>query len=413
MMPYYIRLLDHIAPIGLNQFHTGKNEYLYQARCKKPSVILVRSSKLSEDEIPDSVEVIGRAGVGTNNIPVKLLTQRGIPILNTPGANANAVKELVIAGILLASRNLCQAFSEVQQLSGEQLAIDQWVEANKKKFRGIELPNRTLGVVGLGKIGVKVANCAVELGMKVIGYDEGITIENAWMLASAVNKANRLQDIFENCDFITLHVPLTEKTFHLINKAYIHSMKSSAVLLNFARRDIVDHEALRVALKNKKIKGYVCDFPAATMQGMPNVIALPHLGASTEQAENNCAEMIVNQVMDYLENGNITNSVNFPTVKLLAQSDYRLAVINKNVPNMVAQISAILSKYNINIVDMLNRSRDDIAYTMMDLNQMIDKKIIEEISAVQGILRARLVASSAQAGVSSNKQKCSQSTVAI
>lgn len=386
-MTYQIKVLNNISPLGLEKFDA--KQYQISTDCSQPDAILVRSADMHALDIPDSVQVVGRAGVGVNTIPVQSLTERGIPVLNTPGANANAVKELVITAMLLVSRNICSAWDYTRQLSGDDESVSQRIEHEKKQFAGFELPGKTLAVIGLGKIGVKVANTAIHLGMTVIGYDPDVTIHSAWELSSAVQRADAIKTAFKHADFITLHVPFNENTQHFINMQNIAFMKPSAVLLNFARPQIVDSQAVDAALKQNQLRNYVCDFPSAIFNGNPRVICLPHLGASTQEAEENCAIMIADQVMDYLEHGNISNAVNFPTVKLERTIGYRLAIANANVPNMVAQISSVLSQAKINIIDMINRSKNDIAYTMLDVNAPITPELLHQLRAINGIIRAR------------------------
>lgn len=388
-MTYKIQTLNNISPVGLDQFDPKK--YDIATTHQEPDAILVRSFNMQTMDIPSSVKVVGRAGTGINNIPLKKLTKLGIPVLNTPGANANAVKELVITGMLLASRNICLAWDYVRHIEGDDVTLNQQVEQHKKEFSGFELPGKTLGVIGLGQVGVKVANAARHLGMHVIGYDPAITVRNAWELSSSVQQAESLYDALTIADFVSIHVPLTEKTHHLINQEKIKRMKSNVVLLNFARANIVDDEAVLHALQTGKMRHYVCDFPSNLFKKNSQVISLPHLGASTQEAEENCATMIVKQVIDYLEQGQIRNSVNFPNVKMPPCDGRRIAIANENVPNMVAQISTILSNANINIIDMINKSRDDIAYTLLDVNADIKPRILTEIRAIQGVLRARLL----------------------
>lgn len=384
---YKVNVLNNIASVGLSRFNVDRYEILHDA--KNPDAILVRSFNMHAMDMPTSVDVVGRAGVGTNNIPIQKLTALGIPVLNTPGANANAVKELVITGILLASRNICIAWDYTRHINGDDEALHQQVEKQKKQFAGFELPGKTLGVIGLGKIGVKVANAATQLGMNVIGYDPAITVRNAWELSSDVQQAESMKDVLGHADFISLHVPLNDKTRHLINTEHLKMMQAGVVLLNFARATIVDNQALAAALTKNHVRTYVCDFPSNQFKNNPNVISLPHLGASTKEAEENCAVMIADQIQDYLENGTIRNSVNFPAVKLPRDTGHRIAIANLNVPNMVAQISTILSAAHINIIDMINKSRDDIAYTILDVNAEIGDAILQQIRAIQGVVRAR------------------------
>lgn len=388
---YKILTLNNIAPVGLQQFDGAK--YQIGNPLENPDAILVRSFDMHPFDFPPNVVVIGRAGAGTNNIPISKMTQLGIPVLNTPGANANAVKELVITGMLLASRNICAAWDYVRNLDWGNQHIEEIIEKDKKQFSGTELPGKTLGIIGLGHIGVKVANSAIDLGMRVIGFDPAITVKNAWQLSAGVQQADKLAELLQHSDFISLHVPLNDFTHHLINAENLKLVKPGAVLLNFSREGIIENQSLLAAIHQKIIRNYVCDFPNALFKNIPQVISLPHLGASTQEAEENCAMMVVQQVQNYLEEGQISNSVNFPEVKMPLGGGYRLAVINNNVPNMVAQISGVLSKSNINIIDMINKSRGDIAYTLIDINSPVTDGLIKSINAIEGVIRSRALAS--------------------
>lgn len=385
---FKIQLLNPIASIGLEQF--PRHLYHIAAETDRPDAILVRSYKMHDMVIPESVKVIGRAGAGVNNIPVAALSKRGIPILNTPGANANAVRELVIAGMFLASRNICQAWHYVNQLQSQGAALEKEIEQNKKHFVGFELLGKTLGVIGLGSVGVKVANAALSLGMQVIGYDPTITVTRAWELSSTVQQARHLDELLMQADFITFHVPLTNDTKHMIGASQLQSMRNGAVLLNFARDGIIDNQALLAALSDHHIHTYVSDFPSDLLKNHPRVISLPHLGASTKEAEDNCATMISKAVQDYLEHGAITHSANFPSVDVSPYADgTRLAIVNANVPNMVAQISAKLAKAGLNIASLLNKSREDIAYTLIDISHDVDDSVIKEMASIPGVLQCR------------------------
>lgn len=383
-----IQTLNAISPAGLDLFP----HHLYEiaSELSHPDAILVRSHNMHEMTIPESVKVIGRAGAGVNNIPVAALTQRGIPVLNTPGANANAVRELVLAGMLLASRNLCQAWNYVEGLKNSSAEMNKQIEQDKKQFVGSELMGKTLGVVGLGSIGVKVANAAMSLGMHVIGYDPTITVNRAWELSSQVQQAKSIDDLLMESDFVTFHVPLNDDTKKMIDAKRIHAMKKDVVLLNFARDEIIDHQALLEGINEKKIKSYVTDFPSAELKNLPQVISLPHLGASTKEAEENCAVMIAKLMRDYLENGSINNSVNFPVVDVpRLTSGTRLAIANANVPNMVAQISSKLANVGLNIVSLLNHSKGEIAYTVIDLSADVNDRILKEMTDIKGVLQIR------------------------
>jgi len=340
-------------------------------------------------DMADSVLAIGRAGAGVNNIPIPKMTDKGIAVFNAPGANANAVKELVISAMLIASRNLMDAWQYTGQLSGEDGEISVAVEEGKKKFVGFELPGKTLGVIGLGAIGVKIANAAVALGMNVIGYDPAISVQSAWNLSADVKPVGSVDELVAQVDFITFHVPLIEATKNIINTERLKSMKDGVVIMNFARDGIVDDAAVLEAIKTGKVHSYVSDFPSKLLKNQKGVVTLPHLGASTGEAEENCAIMVAQQVKDYLENGNVTNSVNFPNVTLARASEFRLAIANENRPDMVGQISHILGANNVNICHMVNESRADIAYTMIDVESSISDTVLTEIKALDGVLSAR------------------------
>lgn len=388
---FKIQVLNPIAAVGLNQF--PPDLYKYGTDITDPDAILLRSYQLSTTHIPGSVKVVGRAGAGTNNIPVAELTKRGIPVFNTPGANANAVRELVIAGMLLSSRHICEAWQYVNSLQSEGHDLEKEIEQHKKQFAGSELMGKTLGVIGLGSVGVKVANTAIHLGMRVIGYDPAITVKHAWELSANVQQEHKLETLLKEADFITFHVPLIEETKNMLNQARIHLLKKHAVILNFSREGIVDNHALLAALNANKIHSYICDFPNANLKNNPKVICLPHLGASTKEAEDNCAIMIVKQVRDYLENGSITYSVNFPAVEAPAHySGTRLTIANANVPNMVAQMSTVLASSGLNIASLLNQSRDEIAYTVIDVEQAVNDDVLHAIQKIVGVLQVRRLA---------------------
>lgn len=387
---YKIQTLNTIDPIGLQQF--SKDHYQVADHIDNPDAILLRSTSLHEKEIPKSVQVIARAGAGVNNIPVDAMTKRGIPVLNTPGANSNAVKELVIAGMLMACRNICQAWDYTRNLQGDDAKINEQVEKNKKQFAGFELPGKTLGIIGLGNVGVKVANAAIALGMRVIGYDPTITIKRAWELSSQVEEIHNLGDLIKQADFISLHVPLVPETKNLFNDERLRLTKKGVIILNFARDGIIDKTALLNALDKKQVACYVCDFPCEQLKNNLQVISLPHLGASTREAEETCAVMAVKQLRDYLELGIITNSVNFPTVEMPFNKGVRLGIANANIPNMVAQISAKLAAAGLNIIDLLNRSCDQIAYTLIDVEGEVNDKLLKDIAAIDGVIQVRRLA---------------------
>jgi D-3-phosphoglycerate dehydrogenase len=343
--------------------------------------------------IPDTVKAIGRAGAGTNNIPVTAMTARGVAVFNAPGANANAVKELVIAGMLIAARNIGPAWQFARELSGGDAEIGKAVEAGKKQFVGFELPGRTLGVIGLGAIGVQVANAARALGMRVVGYDPTITVQRAWQLASDVEPALNVDDLLSRSDFVTFHVPLTDETRNMVNAERIKAMKKGAVLLNFSRQGILDDDAVVTALDQGHLYAYCCDFPSNLLKDHPRVVTLPHLGASTKEAEDNCAIMVAEQVRDYLEDGSVSNSVNFPEIHLPRNGGHRVAIVNSNVPNMVGQISTDLAAVGLNILDMLNRSRGEVAVTLMDMDRPCPEETLGKIRGIAGVLSVRCLSS--------------------
>ena len=388
-MSYRIRTLNSISARGLGRL---PKDFQVGGDVDSPDALLVRSADLHKHPIPDTVLAVGRAGAGTNNIPVTDLSDRGVVVFNTPGANANAVKELVLAGLLLSARNLVPALAFARNLSGADTEIDAGVEQGKKQFVGFELPGRTLGVIGLGEVGVQVANAALELGMKVLGYDPAITIRHAWQLSARVERAAAIEEVCKKADAITLHVPLIETTRHLINAERLALMKTRAVVLNFARAGIVDAEAVTAALDTGRIRGYVCDFPSATLLGHPKVVALPHLGASTVEAEDNCAVMAAEALRDFLLNGNITNSVNFPNASLVREpGTARLVIANRNVPNMVAEISKLIGSAGLNITNLLNKSRGGLAWTMIDTATGIPAEVPGLIAAIDGVLSVRVL----------------------
>jgi len=384
---FQILTLNPISPLGLKRF--AASHYVVGNDIVEPDAILLRSHNMLKMDIPASVKAIGRAGAGTNNVPVKDMNLRGVAVFNAPGANANAVKELVLAGILLASRNLVPAIRFTEGLQGDNATLHKLAEEGKKQFAGIELPGRTLGIIGLGAIGRLVADVAIRLGMKVMGYDPEITVEAAWNLSAEVKKAQSIEELLHNSDFVTLHVPLLDATRHMINQQRVQNMKKGVILLNFSRDGIVDENAVLMGIESGKIKNYVCDFPSQKFQHHAAVIMLPHLGASTREAEENCAIMVVDQMMDYLENGNITNAVNFPNVTMGRESPYRVAVANSNVPNLLGQISTTMAKAGLNIHNMVNKSRGEMAYTLVDVDSPVPQQTIDEIAAIPGVLMVR------------------------
>lgn len=384
---FKIQTLNNIAVAGLERL--PRERYEVASEITHPDAILVRSADMHALEIPGTVKAIGRAGAGTNNVPVAEMTRRGVAVFNAPGANANAVKELVLAALLMSARNIAPALQFVQGLEGTDEDIHKAVESGKKNFVGFELPGRTLGVIGLGAIGVKVANMATALGMRVIGYDPTITVARAWQLERDVEAALSVDDLLARSDVVSLHVPLLETTRHMLNAARIRLLPKGAVLLNFARDGIVDDEAVIEALDAGHLHGYCCDFPSNRLKGHPRVLTLPHLGASTLEAEENCAIMVADQVRDYLEHGNVLNSVNFPEISLARNGVCRLAIVNSNVPNMVGQISTDLARAGLNILDMANRSRDEVAVTLIDLDRPCPEATLEDIRAIEGVLSVR------------------------
>ena len=386
---FKIQTLNNISLAGLERL--ARDKYEVASELQQPDAILLRSFKMHDLDIPDELKAVGRAGAGVNNIPVDKMSDLGIPVFNAPGANANAVKELVVAGMLLACRNVCQAWEFAKNLEGDDESIHKQAEAGKKDFAGFELPGRTLGVIGLGAIGVQVANVALKLGMNVIGYDPDLTVKSAWQLSSDVQQAVSIDDLLSRADFVTFHVPLVDATRHMINAERLQLMKDGAVILNFARDGIVDDKAVSDAIKSKKIHAYVCDFANGLLKSHEQVITLPHLGASTKEAEDNCAVMVADQVSDFLENGNISNSVNFPEVVMSRNGGYRIAVVNSNVPNMVGQISTVMADANLNIIDLLNKSRGKIAYTLADVESEIPQSVIDGLKAIDGVLKVRVI----------------------
>lgn len=385
---YKVRTYNTIAKQGLDKL--PQESFSVDPGEKNPDAIILRSQVLNNTDIPDSVKVVGRAGAGTNNLPVADLTKRGIPVFNTPGANANAVCEVVMAGLFLASRNICRAWDYVKHLEGGD--IEAQVEKDKKQFSGFEIAGKTLGVIGLGSVGAKVANTAIALGMKVIGYDPAITISRAWELSSQVEKANTIESLIRHSDFVTIHVPLNEHTKNLIGKEQIANAKKGIVLLNFSRSGIINDADLLQALDDHHVYAYVTDFPSEKLISHSGVICLPHLGASTQEAELNCAVMIAEQIKEFIETGAIKYSVNFPSVDVPAEiNSIRLAIANANVPNMVAQISEKLAEANRNIVSLVNKSRDDVAYTVIDVDDDIDDAVLKNIQAIKGVLQVRKI----------------------
>jgi len=384
-----ILTLNQISSQGLHRFPAAR--YTVGKAVENPDAILVRSHDMQAMAIPASVRAIGRAGAGTNNIPVAEMSRRGIPVFNAPGANANAVRELVLAALLLAARNLIPALHYVAGLDAAAPDLERQVEDGKKQFAGVELPHRTLGIIGLGAIGSLVADTAIKLGMKVTGFDPEITVDAAWRLPATVRRANSIEELLKQADFVTLHLPLLQATRGLIDEKRLALMKPGAVLLNFARDALVDDAAVVAALRAHRLKYYLCDFPGPALLHEPGVVALPHLGASTAEAEENCAVMVVDQVREYLENGGIANAVNFPNVEMPRESPYRLAIANANVPNMLGQISTAMAHAGLNIHNMVNKSRGEMAYTLVDVDSPIQPAAIEAIAAIDGVLSVRAI----------------------
>lgn len=388
---YNIKIFNNIAKQGLAQF--PQDNYQVSDQASNADAILLRSHKLQNEEIEANVKAIGRAGAGTNNVPVEHCTDRGIPVFNAPGANANAVKELVMAGLLLGSRGIVAGIDYANGLADmdDADAMNKLLEKEKKKFKGSEIQGKTLGVVGLGAIGSLVANMALAMGMKVVGYDPAISIEAAWRLSGEIKKMDTIEALFASSDFITLHLPVLDSTRGLVNGALLSKAKPGCKLLNFARSEIVDSADLVKALDKKQIAAYIADFPKPGMMGRDDVILMPHIGASTEEAEVNCAVMAAQQLKDYLENGNVVNSVNFPRLVLERTSGHRLAISNRNVTNMLGSITSILAEHELNVIDLLNKSRGDIAYNLIDVESKPSDAVIEQLSAVDGIINVRLL----------------------
>lgn len=388
--PFRVLTLNNISAKGLERL--PRERYEVASEIGHPDAVLVRSADMHKMELPPTVLAVARAGAGTNNVPVAALAKRGVVVFNTPGANANAVKELVLAGMLMAARNIGPAWDFARRQQGDDATIDVAVEKGKKDFVGFELPGRTLGIIGLGAIGVAVANTAQALGLNVIGYDPAITVQRAWQLSASVQQALSLDDLFARCDIVTVHVPLNDHTRGLVSEARLALMRKGGVILNFSRAGIVDDAAVLAALDAGQLCGYVNDFPKNVLKDHPKVICLPHLGASTNEAEENCAVMAADQLRDFLENGNIRNSVNYPEAVLpRLPGTTRLAIANSNVPNMVGQISTALAADKVNIADLLNKSRGEFAYTLIDADGGIDAATVERIRGIEGVLSARIV----------------------
>jgi len=381
-----VLVLNNIAQVGLKRLPAERYSVVKESR--DPWAILVRSADLHKFEFGPSLRAVGRAGAGTNNIPVAALSKRGIPVFNAPGANANAVKELVLAGMLIAARNIAPALDFVRQQKSSP-ELDKKIEEGKKQFAGIELPGHTLGVIGLGKIGSLVADAAIRLGMNVLGYDPHITVEGAWSLPSQVKRATSVEEILKGSHFVTLHIPLMEKTKNTVNAKNLELMRQGAVLLNFSREGVVSEDAVAKGLESGRLKWYVTDFPSEGLLGNERVIALPHLGASTGEAEDNSAVMVVDEVRDYLEHGNLQNAVNFPDAVMAREAPYRLAIANANVPDMLGRISHALGRRKINIHNMLNKSKGEMAYTLVDADNAVPAEVVDELCELNGVLAVR------------------------
>jgi D-3-phosphoglycerate dehydrogenase len=386
---YRVRVLNQISAGGLKRLPWDR--FAVSPDADDPHAILVRSADLHDMEIPESLLAVGRAGSGTNNIPVPAMSARGVPVFNAPGANANAVKELVVAGMLLAARNIDNALTYLHSLDPDDPELETKIETGKKAFAGYELANHTLGVVGLGKIGCLVADAAIKLGMQVIGYDPEITVDSAWSLPATVKKAHSLSEVLKHSNFVSLHVPLVDATRGMIDAGGIAQMKSGSVVLNFSRGGVVGETAILEALESGQLSRYVCDFPNPQLAQQPKVILLPHLGASTREAEENCGVMVADQVRDYLLDGTIRNSVNFPDVILPRESRFRVAIANANVPNMVGGISHEMAAASLNIATMTNKSRKDLAYTLVDVDSEVPDTVIKAIAAIDGVLMVRYI----------------------
>ena len=384
---YKVLTLNNIAVEGLRRL--PRERYEVASEISHPDAIILRSHNMHDMEIPATVAAIGRAGAGTNNIPVAEMSKRGVPVFNAPGANANAVKELAIAGLLIGARNICDAREYVKGLKETGDALNKAVETGKKKFVGFELPGKTLGVIGLGAIGVEVANSALDLGMKVVGFDPKMTVRNAWQLSAGVAQADTLDQLFQGADAVTCHVPLVDATKGMVNRDRLRLMNKGAMLINFARGGVVDNDAVIEALDSGQLHAYICDFPTPALIKHPRVVALPHLGASTNEAEQNCAVMVAENLKDFLENGNIRFSVNFPECRLPRMDAYRITIANANVPNMVGQISTCIAAAGLNIEDLLNKSAGELAYTIVDVNGPVTDETLDKIRAIDGVLALR------------------------
>jgi len=386
---FKVLTLNNIAKVGLQRLPA--DTYQIANDVKDPDAVLVRSASMHANPISRNLKAVGRAGAGVNNIPVAKMSERGIPVFNAPGANSNAVKELVVAGLVLACRQICEAWDFARTLEGSDDELAKAVEAGKKNFAGFELPGRTLGVVGLGAIGRLVANTGVGLGMQVVGFDPGLTVEGAWHLSSSVRKARSIDEVLRDADFLTVHVPLNDSTRHLVNADRLKTMKKGVVLLNFAREGIMDDQAVVDGIDAGRVHAYISDFPTNLTKNHRRCVTLPHLGASTAEAEDNCAIMVADQIRDFLENGNVRNAVNFPEVVVPRRTAHRLICANANVPNMLGQISEAFGQAGLNIHDMVNSSKGDLAYTVVDLDAPVPPAILKQVGSIKGVLMARLM----------------------
>ncbi|MFT7112993.1 MAG: D-3-phosphoglycerate dehydrogenase [Porticoccaceae bacterium] len=388
---HQVRTYNSLSDKGLSRFSADK--YVVSEDCAAPEAFMLRSQKLHTEVVPDSLLAVARAGAGVNNIPVANYTEQGIVVFNTPGANANAVKELIVAGLLLGSRDIYGGMTYVQELGhiDDSAEMGKLLEKEKKRFAGTEIVGKTLGVVGLGAIGSIIANLALDLGMNVIGYDPAISVEAAWQLSSQVERMESLEKLLASADFVTLHVPAIPATKHLINTKTLSGMKATAKILNFAREEIVSTDDMVNALDKGVISGYISDFPAPALLGRKDVILMPHIGASTEEAEENCAVMAADQLKDFLENGNIYNSVNYPPTKMSRNGGSRMTFTNSNVPKVLGQVLSVLADANLNVVDMVNKSRGEIAYNIIDIEGDIDEAVIGKVANVDGVMRVRLI----------------------
>lgn len=388
---YKVRTLNNISERGLDKF--SRKDYELGSEISDPDAILVRSQQLTSDDVTPSLRAVGRAGAGVNNIPVADYTEQGIVVFNTPGANANAVKELVLAGLLLSCRGIVSGIDYVASLSDQtdKSELNKLVEANKKRFKGRELKGKTLGILGLGAIGSMVAEMALQMEMEVLGYDPALSVDAAWRISRRVQKMENMQALFSRADIITLHVPVLDSTRGMINEETLAYFRDGAVLLNFSREEIVDNAAIAKALDSGKISQYISDFPTLDLMGKPGAIATPHLGASTDEAEENCAMMVSDQILDFLENGNIKNSVNYPNVTLERNgSGFRLALTNQNVPRILGNVLSILADRNINVIDMLNKSRDDVAYNLIDIESEPNDDLVDALQGIEGVINVRV-----------------------